>query len=58
MSFMDSYPNLIPLLRLRFAESSRGVETFEFDRLYGDWSGMVVFRDAKAVVRRSAEQYI
>jgi hypothetical protein len=31
---------------------------FEFDRIYGAWWGKVVFRDAKAAVRRSAERYI
>jgi hypothetical protein len=34
------------------------VEPFEFDRIYGAWWGKVVFKDAKAVVRRSAERYI
>jgi hypothetical protein len=34
------------------------VEPFEFERIYGAWSGKVVATDAKAVVRRSAERYI
>lgn len=58
VSFMYSYPNLIPL----DAEAIRGivaaVEPFEFDRIYGGWADRVVARDAKAAVGRSAERYI
>ncbi len=58
VSFMYSYPNLVPL----GAEAIRGivdaVAPYPFERLYGAWSGSTVASDAKAAVRRSAERYL
>jgi hypothetical protein len=58
VSFMYSYPNLIPL----DARAIRGIvdalEPFEFDRIVGAWWGRLVPEDAKARVRRSAERYL
>ncbi|MBA3450055.1 MAG: MBL fold metallo-hydrolase [Chloroflexia bacterium] len=58
VSFMYSYPNLIPL----GPESIRGIveaiAPYDFDRLYGGWSGSVVATDAKAAVGRSAARYL
>jgi hypothetical protein len=58
VTFMYSYPNLIPLN----ARSVRGivsaVEPYAFDRIYGSWPSSIVAEDAKAAVRRSAERYI
>jgi hypothetical protein len=34
------------------------VEPTEFERIYGAWWGKIVFDDAKAAVKRSAERYI
>lgn len=56
VSFMRSYPNRLPLsgaVALRLADT---VEKLRFDRLYNNF-GAVVPRDAKAVVRRSAERH-
>jgi hypothetical protein len=58
VSFMYSYPNLIPLPASAVRRIFDTVEPFEFDRLYGAWWGKVVFREAKAAVRRSAARYI
>ena len=58
VSFMYSYPNLIPLPASAVHRIVEAVEPFEFDRIYGAWWGKVVFKDAKAAVRRSAERYI
>jgi glyoxylase-like metal-dependent hydrolase (beta-lactamase superfamily II) len=58
VSFMYSYPNLIPLPASAVRRIFDTVEPFEFDRIYGAWWGKVVFRDAKAAVRRSAARYI
>jgi len=58
LSFMYSYPNLIPLAPgevRRIAETLAGLP---FDRLYGSWANRVVERDARAVVGRSAERYL
>ena len=58
VSFMYSFPNLIPLN----ARAVRGVvaalDPYDFDRIYGGWSGSIVVADAKDAVRRSAERYI
>jgi glyoxylase-like metal-dependent hydrolase (beta-lactamase superfamily II)/DNA-directed RNA polymerase subunit RPC12/RpoP len=58
VSFMYSYPNLIPLP----AESIRRIvdvlEPYEFDRIYGAWWDAVVRSDGKAAMRRSAERYL
>jgi hypothetical protein len=57
VSFMYSYPNLIPL-PAREVERIRGiVETLGFDRVYGAWWDRVVHEDAKAKVLRSADRY-
>lgn len=58
VSFMYSYPNLIPLSASKMRRAVAAVEPFEFERIYGAWWGKVVATDAKAVVRRSAERYI
>ncbi|HEX4357250.1 MAG TPA: MBL fold metallo-hydrolase [Pseudonocardia sp.] len=58
VSFMWSYPNLIPLDEHTVAEIARRVERFRFDRVYGAWWGRVVVRDGAAAVRRSADRYI
>jgi hypothetical protein len=58
VSFMWSYPNLIPLDEHTVADIARRVERFRFDRIYGGWWGRVVVRDGAAAVRRSADRYI
>jgi glyoxylase-like metal-dependent hydrolase (beta-lactamase superfamily II) len=57
VSFMYSYPNLIPLSASTVRRIVEAVEPYEFDRIYGAWWGKVVFTDAKAAVRRSADRY-
>ena len=58
VSFMWSYPNLIPLDERTVDDIARRVERFTFDRIYGGWWGRVVVRDGAAAVRRSADRYI
>lgn len=56
VSFLRSYPNRLPLsgaVALRIADA---VSELRFDRLYNNF-GHVVMRDAKDVVRRSAERH-
>ncbi len=57
VSFMYSYPNMVPLGAGAIRRIVAAVEPYPFDRLYGGWSGSVVATDAKAAVRRSAERY-
>jgi hypothetical protein len=58
VSFMRSYPNLIPLPAATVRGIVASVEPYRFDRIYGAWWGRVVAHDAKAAVARSAERYI
>lgn len=58
VSFMYSYPNLIPLPVHKVTEIVAAVESYAFDRLYGAWWDRVVVMDAKAAVARSAARYI
>jgi glyoxylase-like metal-dependent hydrolase (beta-lactamase superfamily II) len=58
VSFMYSYPNLIPMNAAAVRGIVDAVEPYAFDRLYSAWPGKVVAEDAKAAVRRSAERYI
>ena len=59
VSFMYSYPNLIPLPAARGRRASASVlETLEFDRIYGAWWPAIVEREAKAKALRSADRYL
>jgi hypothetical protein len=58
VSFMYSYPNLIPLGADAIARIVAAVEPYPFERLYGGWSESVVATDAKEAVRRSAQRYL
>lgn len=58
VSFMWSYPNLIPLDEDTVADIARRVERFTFDRVYGGWWGRVVVHEGADAVRRSADRYI
>lgn len=58
VSFMWSYPNLIPLDEHTVRDIAHRVERFAFDRVYGGWWGRVVVLDGAGVVRRSADRYI
>jgi glyoxylase-like metal-dependent hydrolase (beta-lactamase superfamily II) len=58
VSFMYSYPNLIPLPPSKVLAIARALEPYPFDAIYGAWWGRVVARDGSAAVRRSAERYV
>lgn len=58
VSFMWSYPNLIPLDEATVLDIARRTERFTFDRVYGGWWGRVVVRGGAAAVRRSADRYV
>ena len=58
VSFMYSYPNLIPLNAAAVRGIVAAVEPFAFDRIYGGWHGSVVQTDANAAVLRSADRYL
>jgi glyoxylase-like metal-dependent hydrolase (beta-lactamase superfamily II) len=58
VSFMYSYPNLIPLPAGTVERLVAALEPYEFDTIYGAWWDRIVRRDGKAIVRRSAERYV
>ncbi|HEX7733611.1 MAG TPA: MBL fold metallo-hydrolase [Ktedonobacteraceae bacterium] len=58
VSFMYSYPNLIPLPASEVQRIRDRVEPLQFERLYGAWWERVVTYDAHQAVLRSADRYI
>ncbi|MFW0786605.1 hydrolase [Gordonia sp. CPCC 206044] len=57
VSFMRSYPNLIPLSPRLVQQIVDRVSTLEFDRIYGAF-GEPVAESARRVIETSAERYI
>jgi hypothetical protein len=58
VSFMYSYPNMIPLPAKAIRRITRALAPLEYERLYGAFPGLTVARDAKKAVERSAERYL
>lgn len=58
VSFMRSYPNLIPLGPMAINRILERTEPFSFEHIYGGWWKANVLADAKAAVARSAERYL
>lgn len=58
LSFMYSYPNLIPLDPVAVGCIAAAVEPYPFEQIYGGWFDRNVLADAKGALRRSAERYL
>jgi glyoxylase-like metal-dependent hydrolase (beta-lactamase superfamily II) len=58
VSFMYSYPNYIPLSAPVIERILKAVEPFDYEKVYGAFWDMVIERDGKAAVERSAERYL
>lgn len=59
MGFAEgSYPNYIPLPASAVERIINAVEPFEYDRVYGAFWDMMIERDGKAAVKRSATRYL
>jgi hypothetical protein len=58
VSFMYSYPNLIPLPAAEIRRIRAIVETLAFERVYGAWWDAVVPAGGRAKVLRSADRYL
>jgi hypothetical protein len=58
VSFMYSYPNLIPLPATEVARIHDTIAPYAFERLYGAWFETIVQRNARGAVARSADRYI
>jgi hypothetical protein len=58
VSFMWSYPHLIPLDAATVTAIAYRVERYRFDRIYSGWWGRTITDDGLAAIRRSADRYI
>ena len=58
VTFMRSFPNLIPLSSKKIECILHAVEPYAFDRIYGGWPDRVILEDAKPAVKHSAERYL
>lgn len=58
VSFMYSYPNLIPLPEGAVRRIVDRLRAFKFARIYGAWDGREVLSAGPDAVERSAERYI
>jgi hypothetical protein len=58
VSFMYSYPNLIPLPASDVTRIRSVLETLAFDRIYGAWWDSAVSHHARAKALRSADRYL
>jgi DNA-directed RNA polymerase subunit RPC12/RpoP len=58
VSFMRSYPNLIPLSPAAVRQIVDRIEPFAFEKIYGAWWQRNILSDAKGAVLRSAERYL
>jgi glyoxylase-like metal-dependent hydrolase (beta-lactamase superfamily II) len=58
VSFMYSYPNLIPLDAGAVGRIVAAVEPFEVEQIYGGWTGKVIREAGKAAIRYSARRYL
>jgi hypothetical protein len=57
VSFMWSYPNLVPLPATAIDRIEQALAPFAYERLYGAWWNRATVEDAKNVVARSAARY-
>lgn len=58
LSFMWSYPNLIPLSADQVTGVAAALEPFAFDRIYGHYFDRVIATDAKRIVQASVARYL
>jgi hypothetical protein len=57
VSFMYSYPNLIPLPVDEVQRVAQSVAPYQFDRIYGAWWDRVIPAGGREAVSRSAQRY-
>lgn len=58
VSFMYSFPNMLPLHPREVRAIAEHVSFLSFDRLYGGWCEKVIVTNAKTIVLNSAKRYI
>ena len=58
VSFMFSYPNLIPLAAKTVKRVAEAVSPFAYDRIYGAWWDRVIEKGGQAIVEQSVARYL
>ena len=58
VSFMWSFPNLLPLPAREVERIAEVLEPFDFERVYGGWWNTVIRSNGSAAVRCGAERYL
>jgi hypothetical protein len=58
LSFMRSYPNLIPLSAREVEAIGKAMAPFSFEAIYGHYFDRVIARDGKAVLEKSVARYV
>jgi hypothetical protein len=58
VTFMWSYPNMLPLPAAKVQRMVATLDEWDFDRIWGAWWGRVIRTGAKDVVHESAERYV
>jgi hypothetical protein len=58
VSFLWSYPNMMPLSAVAVRRIAMALEPWTFERIYGAFPGRQVTENGQAVVQRCAERYI
>ncbi len=58
VSFMHSFPNLVPLNRTAVERIAAALEPYAYDAIFGGWWNRVCHADGKAAVARSVARYL
>jgi hypothetical protein len=58
VSFMHSYPNLVPLSARQVTAIATALEPFEFERIYGIFFDLVIAASGKQRLKASVERYL
>lgn len=58
VSFMWSYPNMLPLPAAEVRQVATRLAPLAYDRIYGAFSGQEMVKDGSAIVERSAVRYV
>jgi hypothetical protein len=58
VSFMRSYPNVIPLSAAAISQILERIEPLAFEQIYGGWWERNIWSDGKGAIYRSAERYL